>query len=97
MRREANRFRAKNRQKNQAKSNDKGNKTQKSLGTAIVCCRQNPKSVTALTNLQKYCEEHLKGQYVIEVIDLLEKATTGRRRPDICYTNTGTQSTRADT
>jgi len=31
------------------------------------------KSVTALTNLQKYCEEHLKGQYVIEVIDLLEK------------------------
>jgi len=32
-----------------------------------------PKSATALSNLQKYCEEHLKGQYVIEVIDLLEK------------------------
>ncbi|MES2278420.1 MAG: circadian clock KaiB family protein [Bacteroidota bacterium] len=31
------------------------------------------KSVTALTNLQRYCEEHLKGQYVIEVVDLLEK------------------------
>ena len=31
------------------------------------------KSVTALTNLKKYCEEHLKGQYQIEVIDLLEK------------------------
>ena len=31
------------------------------------------KSVTALSNLQKYCEEHLKGQYVIDVIDLLEK------------------------
>ena len=30
-----------------------------------------PKSVTALTNLQKYCEEHLKGEYKIEVIDLL--------------------------
>ncbi len=29
------------------------------------------KSVAALANLQKYCEEHLKGQYVIEVIDLL--------------------------
>jgi circadian clock protein KaiB len=29
------------------------------------------KSVTALTNLKKYCEEHLKGQYKIEVIDLL--------------------------
>ena len=31
------------------------------------------KSITALTNLKKYCEEHLKGQYRIEVIDLLEK------------------------
>lgn len=31
------------------------------------------KSVTALTNLKKYCEEHLKGQYHIEVIDLLIK------------------------
>lgn len=30
-----------------------------------------PKSVTALNNLKKYCEEHLKGQYRIEVIDLL--------------------------
>lgn len=29
------------------------------------------KSVTALANLEKYCEEHLKGQYKIEVIDLL--------------------------
>jgi circadian clock protein KaiB len=31
------------------------------------------KSVAALANLKKYCEEHLKGQYKIEVIDLLEK------------------------
>ena len=31
-----------------------------------------PKSVTALNNLKKYCEEHLKGQYKIEVIDLLK-------------------------
>jgi circadian clock protein KaiB len=31
------------------------------------------KSVTALTNLKKYCEDHLKGQYKIEVIDLLEQ------------------------
>lgn len=30
-----------------------------------------PKSVTALTNLRKYCETHLKGLYRIEVIDLL--------------------------
>ncbi|UFH52968.1 circadian clock KaiB family protein [Spirosoma sp. KNUC1025] len=31
------------------------------------------KSVTALANLKKYCEEHLKDRYVIEVIDLLTK------------------------
>lgn len=31
------------------------------------------KSATALANLKRYCEEHLKGQYVIEVIDLLVK------------------------
>lgn len=30
-----------------------------------------PKSVTALNNLKKYCEEHMRGQYKIEVIDLL--------------------------
>jgi len=29
------------------------------------------KSVTALQNLKRYCEEHLKGQYQIEVVDLL--------------------------
>ena len=32
---------------------------------------QTPKSVTALVNLRKYCEQHLKGRYKIEVIDLL--------------------------
>lgn len=31
------------------------------------------KSETALKNLKKYCEEHLKGLYKIEVIDLLKK------------------------
>jgi circadian clock protein KaiB len=29
------------------------------------------KSVTALRNLKQYCEQHLKGLYEIEVIDLL--------------------------
>ena len=31
------------------------------------------KSTTALKNLRKYCEQHLEGQYKIEVIDLLKK------------------------
>lgn len=33
---------------------------------------QTPKSVAAFANLKKICEEHLRGQYTIEVIDLLE-------------------------
>ena len=32
-----------------------------------------PKSMAALNNLKRYCEEHLRGEYIIEVIDLLEK------------------------
>jgi len=33
---------------------------------------QTPKSMTAFNNLRKLCEEHLPGQYTIEVVDLLE-------------------------
>jgi circadian clock protein KaiB len=33
---------------------------------------QTPKSVAALTNIKRYCEEHMSGQYSIEVIDLLK-------------------------
>ncbi len=31
-----------------------------------------PKAAAALENLKRLCEEHLQGQYDIEVIDLLE-------------------------
>jgi circadian clock protein KaiB len=31
-----------------------------------------PKSVAAFANLKKICEEHLAGQYTIEIVDLLE-------------------------
>ncbi len=30
-----------------------------------------PKSMTALANLRRYCEEHLLDKYTLEVIDLL--------------------------
>lgn len=33
---------------------------------------QTPKSITALKNITKYCEEHLAGQYTIEIVDLLK-------------------------
>jgi circadian clock protein KaiB len=33
---------------------------------------QTPKSLTAFKNLKRLCEEHLKGRYTIEVIDLTQ-------------------------
>lgn len=32
---------------------------------------QTPRSLAALANLKRLCEEHLKGKYKIEVIDLM--------------------------
>lgn len=34
---------------------------------------QTPRSLAAVSNLHLICEQHLPGQYVVEVIDLLEK------------------------
>ena len=33
---------------------------------------QSPKSLAALSNLKRVCEEHLAGRYSIEVVDLLK-------------------------
>jgi circadian clock protein KaiB len=33
---------------------------------------QTPKSLTAFANLRRLCEEHLAGQYTIEVVDLMK-------------------------
>ena len=33
---------------------------------------QSPKSLAALANLKKVCEEHLAGRYSIEVVDLMK-------------------------
>jgi circadian clock protein KaiB len=34
---------------------------------------QTPRSLQALSNLKRICEEHLAGQYRIQIIDLLKK------------------------
>lgn len=34
---------------------------------------QTPRSLTAIANLNRICEEHLAGRFQIEVIDLLER------------------------
>jgi len=37
-----------------------------------------PKSVAAFANLQKLCQDHLAGEYEIEVIDLLQNPQLAR-------------------
>ena len=39
---------------------------------------QSPKSVQAIENLRRVCEEHLQGRYTIELIDLLEHPKLAR-------------------
>jgi circadian clock protein KaiB len=39
---------------------------------------QTPKSVAALANLRKVCEENIPGRYRIEVIDLVEQPARAR-------------------
>lgn len=45
---------------------------QKKYELRLYVAGKTPKSITALKNLQSYCEEHLAGEYSIEVIDLLQ-------------------------
>jgi circadian clock protein KaiB len=39
---------------------------------------QTPKSVRAFGNLKRMCEEHIAGQYSIEIVDLLKNPTLAR-------------------
>lgn len=39
---------------------------------------QTPRSLTAFSNLKNICEDHLKGRYRIEVIDLLERPSLSK-------------------
>jgi circadian clock protein KaiB len=39
---------------------------------------QTPKSIRAFANLKLLCEEHLKGRYQIEVVDLMENPQLAR-------------------
>ncbi|MDY6988502.1 MAG: circadian clock KaiB family protein [Thermodesulfobacteriota bacterium] len=55
-------------QAKEAKTAPKGEKWELRLYVA----GQTPNCVKAFSNLKEICEEHLKGKYTIEVIDLLE-------------------------
>jgi circadian clock protein KaiB len=47
--------------------------SKKALELRLYVAGQTPKSVAAFANLKKICDEHLPGQYEIEVIDLLKQ------------------------
>jgi circadian clock protein KaiB len=55
-------------------SSENGSRPQSSAGETyqlrLYVAGQTPKSVLALKNLKKICEEYLQGRYEIEVIDL---------------------------
>jgi circadian clock protein KaiB len=40
---------------------------------------QTPKSIAALANLTRLCEEHLPGRYRIEIVDLVKQPQLARR------------------
>ena len=50
-----------------------GPKPKKLWQLRLYVAGQTPKSLTAFSNLKVICENHLKGRYDIEVIDLVEQ------------------------
>lgn len=59
-----------------AKENNKGTKAkpkekEEKWELRLYIAGNTPKSMTALANLRKYCEQHLTDKYTIEVVDLL--------------------------
>jgi circadian clock protein KaiB len=48
------------------------NQTNERWELRLYVAGQSPKSLEAFANLKRICEEHLKGRYTIEVIDLVE-------------------------
>ena len=57
-----------------SKSSTRGRRSSpKNYQLRLYVAGQTPKSLAAFANLKKICEEHMPGQYEIEVIDLLKK------------------------
>jgi circadian clock protein KaiB len=56
-----------------SKARGRAKSAHKEYELRLYVAGQTPKSVAAFANLKKICEEHLAGQYHIEVIDLLKQ------------------------
>jgi len=50
-----------------------GHRPDKVWRLRLYVAGQTPKSLVAFSNLKRICEDHLKGRYDIEVIDLVEQ------------------------
>jgi circadian clock protein KaiB len=60
-------------EKSKQAAKSKSRSSAKTWELRLYVAGQTPKSLTAFANLKKICEEHLAGQYHIEVIDLLKE------------------------
>jgi circadian clock protein KaiB len=47
-------------------------KNQNSIQLRLYVAGQTPRSLAALTNLKRICEQHLEGRYDLKVIDLMK-------------------------
>ena len=56
-----------------ATNSNPSRRSKKTWELRLYVAGQTPKSLSAFANLKKICEEHLAGQYHIEVVDLLKK------------------------
>ena len=45
----------------------------------LYICGASPRSKRALTNIKEICEEHLKGRYNLEVVDIFQNPAQGER------------------
>lgn len=61
-----------------AKGAERPSRAPKMWELRLYIAGQTPKCVTALRNLERLCEVHLKGQYRIEVVDLLKDPQLAR-------------------
>jgi circadian clock protein KaiB len=56
-----------------SKQGTKSKSPEKQWELRLYVAGQTPKSLAAFANLKKICEEHLAGEYHIEIIDLLKQ------------------------
>ena len=64
--------------KTASKPGTKGKSNAPAYQLRLYVAGQTPKSIAAFANLKRLCDEHLAGQYSIEVIDLIKDPTLAK-------------------